>query len=341
VIEQLRRRLIIGMLIGIAVVLLIVVISDGAAVRQSLRTFDWRLLPAILLLTLFNYALRFVKWQYYLRLLEIRQLRLRDSSAIFLAGFTMVMTPGKVGELLKSYLLRIRTGTPMTRSAPIIVAERVTDGLALLVLAGVGLIAFRNGWQILLASAVAAVIALLIVQHEPTMLRVIAWVGRRRLVHGRGIALDHLYDSTRLLLGPRPFAVGLTLGIISWFGECVAFYLVLIGLGLPHSASLLLAATFVFCAAAWIGGISLLPGGLGVAEASVAGLLLVVVDDPLMTGSLAASATLLIRFATLWFGVLLGMIALTYVSRWMRDDQGNERLDSARAELEGMATAHE
>ena len=255
-IEQLRRRLLVGIFIGIAVVIGIVLVSDAASLKRAFLDFDWRLLPAILLLTLFNYALRFVKWTYYLRLLKIGPIRWSDSLLIFLAGFTMVMTPGKVGELLKSYLLRIKTGTPISRSAPIIAAERVTDGLALLVLAGVGLIAFRNGWPILLASAVVAIIALVIIQHEATMRRVMHRVGQSRLMRGRAGSLEQLYESTRLLLGPRPFGIGMGIGIVSWFGECVAFYLILIGLGLPHSAELLLAATFVFCAAAWIGGIS-------------------------------------------------------------------------------------
>lgn len=331
----------VGILVGMAVVAGIVVLSDGDALREAFRDFDWRLLPAILALTLFNYLLRFIKWEYYLRLLEIGPLRRKDSLLIFFAGFTMVMTPGKVGELLKSYLLRLKTGTEMARSAPIIVAERVTDGLALLVLAGVGLIAFRNGWQLLLASAVVAAIGLVLVQHEATMRRILNRVGQTRALRARASSLDHLYDSTRLLLGPRPFAIGIVIGIVSWFGECLAFYLVLTGLGLPHSAELVLAATFVFSAAAWIGGISLLPGGLGVAEASVAGLLLLVVDDPQMNGALAASATLLIRFATLWFGVLIGLGALARVATWTSDDQSGDQEVAAEAELEGMVTAHE
>lgn len=54
-----------------------------------------------------------------------------------------------------------------------------------------------------------------------------------------------------------------------------------------------------------IGAISTLPGGLGAAEASIAGMLILLLS--LGTGT-AAAATLLIRFATLWFGVGLGVL---------------------------------
>jgi uncharacterized membrane protein YbhN (UPF0104 family) len=77
-----------------------------------------------------------------------------------------------------------------------------------------------------------------------------------------------------------------------------------------------MASIFVFAASTWVGGASMLPGGLGAAELTVAGLLLVTIDDPAMTSALAGTATLLIRFATLWFGVLIGIVALSRVSTW-------------------------
>jgi uncharacterized membrane protein YbhN (UPF0104 family) len=66
----------------------------------------------------------------------------------------------------------------------------------------------------------------------------------------------------------------------------------------------------------------MLPGGLGAAEASIAGLLLLLVHDPRMTPELAAEATLLVRFAMLWFGVQLGLIGLITVERHLRHAEG-------------------
>jgi glycosyltransferase 2 family protein len=294
----------------------VVILSDASALKRALEDFNWWLLPLVLALSLGNYALRFVKWQYYLRLLGVTSLPRRDSLLIFVAGFTMAMTPGKVGELLKAYLVRVRTGTPLARTAPIIAAERVTDGCAMLGLAIVGLTTYRHGWPVLLASALLAAGAVALVQRESLMLRLIDRLAQTRLGRGRGEALHTLYVSTRILLRPRPFVFATALGMLSWFGECLALCLVLVGLGLPFSIGLLLASTFVFSVAAWIGALSLLPGGLGAAEASVAGLLLLTVNDPLMNAALAGAATLIIRFATLWFGVLLGVLALSRVTRW-------------------------
>jgi uncharacterized protein (TIRG00374 family) len=315
-VEQLRRRMMIGILIGVVVVVGVVILSDAGALTRAVRDFDWRLLPLVLLLTLLNYVMRFVKWQYYLRLLGVTTLSRRDSLQIFLAGFTMVMTPGKVGEVLKSYLVRQRSGVPMTRTAPIIFAERLSDGFALLVLAGFGLTMFRNGWQLLVAGAVLSVIGLFVLQRERWIHAILGRLERTKVGHSRGEAMRMLYDSTRELLRTRPLLIAISIGVVSWLGECLAFFLVLVGLGIPATWSILVASIFVFAASTWVGGASMLPGGLGAAELTVAGLLLVTIDDPAMTSTLAGTATLLIRFATLWFGVLIGIVALSRVSTW-------------------------
>ena len=112
--------------------------------------------------------------------------------------------------------------------------------------------------------------------------------------------------------------MAVTLGVLSWAGECLAFWLVLGGLDLPLTGHLLLVATFVLAVSSIAGALSLLPGGLGVADAGVAGMLLLLVPDERMTRGVAAAATLLIRFATLWFAVLLGALALAVLQRHWR-----------------------
>lgn len=62
----------------------------------------------------------------------------------------------------------------------------------------------------------------------------------------------------------------------------------------------------------------MLPGGLGVTDATVAGMLILLIDDPSMNRTVAAAATLIIRFATLWFAVLIGAFALALLERYTR-----------------------
>ena len=117
-------------------------------------------MPLILLVTLGNYLLRFVKWQYYLRQIGVVGLKRWDSFLIYFSGLGMTVTPGKVGEWLKSYLLKEVHGTPVTKSAPILIAERLTDSVALLIIAGAGVFVFGQGtWPIVAVIIVGAVVA--------------------------------------------------------------------------------------------------------------------------------------------------------------------------------------
>lgn len=314
-IEQLKRRIILGVLLGVVVVSVVIVISDASALANAFRSFDWRLLPIIVVLILLNYVLRFVKWQYYLGRVGVQGLSTRDSALIFVSGFTMVMTPGKLGELLKAYLVRTRAGAPLANTIPVVLIERFTDGIATLLLIGVGIVAFPFGWPLFVGGVVATTLLLFFLQKESLVQRVTRRLERTRLRH-RVQSLEHLYQSARSLLELRPLLIAVGLGVVSWFGECAAFFVILTGLGIEPTWHLLLAATFVFGASAWFGALSLLPGGLGAAEASAAALLVLTIDNPALTGSVAGAATLLMRFATLWFGVLLGVVALAIVSRW-------------------------
>ena len=79
--------------------------ADLPQMLKALVNFRWEFLPLILGLTLFNYFWRFIKWQYYLGRLEIH-VHWFKSLLIFLSGLSMAITPGKIGELLKAYLLK-------------------------------------------------------------------------------------------------------------------------------------------------------------------------------------------------------------------------------------------
>jgi uncharacterized protein (TIRG00374 family) len=189
------------------------------------------------------------------------------------------------------------------------------------------LLAFRVGWPLFLLMTVVLGVILTLLQRDALVERIIERLRGTRFLEGRIHELRELYRSTRVLLGPRPLVAMVALSSVSWFFECLVLYAILRGLGFEHSWTLLLAATFVFATSAWLGGASLSPGGLGATEASAAALLVVTIDDPAMTGSLAAIATLILRFATLWFGVAVGLATLAFTARWIERREQEAPLD--------------
>ena len=78
--------------------------GDFRDVGQRIANFPVSYLLAALSLAALNYLLRFFRWVYYLKVLKI-DVPLQTSLLVFLSGLALSLTPGKVGELVKSYLL--------------------------------------------------------------------------------------------------------------------------------------------------------------------------------------------------------------------------------------------
>lgn len=300
------RKFAVSLLFGLLVLTVLALAGDLPKVLTALSHFPFGYLPAILLLTLWNYAGRFVKWHLYLRTLHIPA-GFADSLGIFLCGLSMAVTPGKAGELLKCVLLRRRVGTPIAASAPVVLSERLTDGLAMMGLAATGLFLYRQAVPAIVALLVVFLAVVVLTQLPITRDRLLPWLLRHPRLAQRAESVRHLYTSARVLLAPRLLLLAVGIGLISWSGECVAFYLVLLGLGFHAGWTLLIQAAFVLAVSTLVGSATLLPGGLGTAESSSA-VLLVAVAHASTTDAVAA--TLLIRLCTLWFGVTVGLISL-------------------------------
>jgi uncharacterized protein (TIRG00374 family) len=93
----------------------------------------------------------------------------------------------------------------------------------------------------------------------------------------------------------------------------------LTGAGFPSftqsSLSLLLSATFVHSTASIIGAVTMSPGGVGTYEITSVALIKYLLG---MGDALASAATILIRVVTLWFSIIVGFVALAFITRRTR-----------------------
>ncbi len=300
----LLRRMVPGLLLGVVALVALGLVGDLQQVGQQIRQFNWWMFPAALGFTLFNYGLRFLKWHFYVRQIGADRLAWRQSLRLFIAGFPLAVTPGKVGEALKGVWLQSLTGIPVARGISVVVAERISDGLAVLGLSTLGVIAYPRYWPAFALILTGLLGVVVISQIRPAALWILDQGERirplRKLVGG----LREFYAGSFSLFRPGATVLAVSLGTISWLGEGVGFYLLLLGLGLPPGWDLFSLAVFTLSFSTVVGAVSALPGGLGAAEASIAGMLTLLGGIPAAT---ASAATLLIRLATLWFGVGLGL----------------------------------
>jgi uncharacterized protein (TIRG00374 family) len=314
-VSRLLRRTLYGVALGILLYAAAMIWLDVEPVRASLRRYPWPVLAAALGLSSLNYLLRFAKWELALGWLRVReqapQLSRARSLVIYVAGLSMSVTPGKVGEVLRSALLKASDGVPVVRTAPVVIADRITDLVALVVLSLVGISQFSAALPVVAITA-ALVVAGVAVLGSPRLMRpAVRALGRVRRLERLAARLEPLVDSTAVVLRLRGLVALSLLSIVGWGLECVGFWL-LLGAFAGTEASLA-TCTLLWSVSTLVGALSFLPGGLGATEGS-----LVVATVRLVPGAtqpIAVAAALLGRIATLWWGELVGGVALALFLR--------------------------
>ena len=294
---------------------LLVVVTLGAGLFADLGKLrlvasdypGWRI-PVALALVLGNYVLRTVRFKYYLRAMGIVT-GWGETFLVFVAGFLFTVTPGKMGEVVKGYLLKQRCGASVADVASSVVAERFTDVVGLLLVAAIG-VAQHGAHAGLFVGVVGLCAIFLVAVLHP---RAVPWSVRALGARARHPRLAKVWSAVlqvhgvlRQLCAPRPLAVGVMLAASAWLLEALAFRMLLDGV---HAGGGLGPAVVIYAMATLFGAVSMLPGGVGSTEAVMVALCL---RPGLGLGvdlSQATLATLLIRFCTLWFGVVLGAAA--------------------------------
>jgi uncharacterized protein (TIRG00374 family) len=274
--------------------------SGWEQVTAAVGQVGWMGTGIVLAISLLSYVVRSVRWGVFLRALSY-PMPPTDNVRIYLAGFALTTTPGRLGETLRSILLR-PFGVPYATSIGAFVADRFCDLAGILLITGI-LAQFFYPAARFIALVFAAVLGVMLViyrqEHRALELmhKLAERVSRKAAFAVSALALA---ESALICVQPRRFAMGIAVTCIAWGMQAVAlaYLLTLMDSGLP-----LLMAIFIFFFATLAGAASMIPGGLGSQEATMIGLLTL----NGVGSAQAIAATVILRVATLWFGVAVGL----------------------------------
>ena len=163
--KKYKKKIIFSVIFGAVVFLGLSVYANFNELIAAFGQYNWIMFPLVLLLSLCNYFARYLKWEYYLKVLDI-QIDRKNSFLIFLSSFIMSVTPGKIGEVFKSYLLKEHNNTPISKSAPIVIAERITDFISLVALSLIGALMYGYGTQFIAGIGVFFIILVFILSSK-------------------------------------------------------------------------------------------------------------------------------------------------------------------------------
>ena len=261
-----------------------------------------------LALSLVNYGVRFVRWQKFLALLGHR-VHTPESLRIYIAGFGLTILPGKAGEAIRSVFLK-HHGITYPESLAAFFSEHFSNLISMLLLVAIGLWVYPPAKPLVVILAAVIVIVLVVLQ-QTRWLQALERIALNKLPPRPASlvvsTISIVLHSGRCFRLPM-LLYGIALGLVAWGAEGVAFYYIMHVLGSDMS---LQTALFIYAFSMLVGALSFLPGGLGGAEATMVTLLMLNhVAQPQ-----AVAATVLIRLATLWFAVALGIVALTLPER--------------------------
>jgi uncharacterized protein (TIRG00374 family) len=283
-------------------------------------TLSASLFLALLPFAVWSYGLRTLRWHTLARSV-IPDLSPVVSCQSQVIGFAFSATPGRIAEVYKLKVLERWTGTPIARSLPAMVVERLTDAAAFGVVLVVGGLfhwsAAPNAAAAIPLAALGTLVLLFTVANRLAegraalfRLRLAAVhfsetsVGRqlRQLPGSRGFAsiFAQLQAGGSRVVRPGPLMLGLFLVAAGRLGDCVILWQITRALGYPISLPL---ALIMIGSTGLVGGVTLAPGGVGTTEATLIGLI-VAQGTPLGPAVVATFGT---RALIFWLWVVLGL----------------------------------
>jgi len=283
-------------------------IGDAHSTVEALASYSSKDWAVILALSSMNYAIRFFRWERYIALVSgVRPHRMRHCLA-YLAGFALTTTPGKAGEAIRSFYLRAYA-IPISASLSALAVERLMDVLAITLMGALIAVGNPSLRWLVFASTVLVLLIVLLLQGE----RLVTWINRlASLRTGRWrelvLQVGHTLTSSQVLMRFPVAGTGLAAGVVAWGCEGVALAYILHALGADVSLTYAVGA---YALAMLVGAASFLPGGLGGTEVTMT-FLLVAGGAPL---NVSIAAMMICRVATLWFAVLLGIVAMLILVR--------------------------
>jgi uncharacterized protein (TIRG00374 family) len=310
-------------LLGLGLLVLVGFVTrlDLTGSLSALRTADPARLALAVLLLAANVSTKALRWQVMARRLSDQPLRWPAAGAAILAGVAAAsLAPGRTVELAKPLLLRSSHGVPMASSTAGVVVERLLDGAALAILFAGSLVFVPPARLSVFYPALAAIAlflvlgaVLLLLPHR--LAAAATWVTTRLPLpaeaRARTASIARRFATALATWRERKMLGGLlALSVLAALLEgvrlaivCAAFGL---GVGVPE-------ALLAFSAANLLAAVTFIPGGIGVTEVSLTGLLALVAGvGP--QGALGA-AVLTDRTLSYYLVVALGGLVLIAAAR--------------------------
>ena len=277
--------------------------SDISTISDKISSFKIEFLPLIILLVTSGWFVLFARWHLLLINSKI-YIPKKNSLVIYLSGMALSIIPGRVGELIKSQILKTKFGIPRSKTAPIIILEQLYTLIGLIIVSFFGIWLFELGAYVIGFFTAALIFSLIVISSKKNFDKLIGVFKKIKITSKFVEPLSSSHDIIKKSMsGPIVFyATALT--VIFWLLEAISVYFVLLSFGIDNLEFLMIIPTYA--TSLMLGVLSFLPMGLGVVEGSLTSFFSLQGIEV----SLALTLVIVIRLFTRWYSVAIGFLAL-------------------------------
>ena len=307
---KLDNRLILVLVAAVGIYAIFLFTSDFNIISEKISNFKINYLPLILFLVTASWCPVFIKWHFLLKNCEI-DIPLTRSIRVFLSGLAFDITPGKLGALMKSQILKTSFNIPRTKTAPIVLVEKVYDLIGAILASIIGIIILGMDVYLIIIAILVLAMVFFFLYYIPASELFFKRVTKTKFFSKYVENISEFDKTIQKSTNVKVATICILLAVTYWFIVSTAVYYTLIGFDiniLDYLKVLSIYATSIL-----LGAISFIPGGIGITEGTLTGLLTLEGIEI----STALILSVMIRVLTLWYLVCIGFIALKFTGAFI------------------------
>ena len=290
-------------IIAIIVYAIILLLSDIDKITDKIINFKSEFILIIIPLVVVSWLIIYLRWNILLKTIDV-EVPHSINFQIFLVGSALGITPGKIGELFKSQILKDKFNIPRTKTAPLFILEKFLDVIGAMVVAVFGIWFLPEIGYLVIGGLISLIFIAKIITSKKLFLKALDFLKHFKFMNKFIVPLSSSHENLSNIIYKKEMISFIFLSILYWVVIGCAAYFVLLGLDIDTIG--LINTISSYSSSLIIGAISFIPGGVGIAEASLIGLFTLQGTEL----SEAIVVVVLIRLFTLWFSTVSGFIAL-------------------------------
>ena len=164
--EKFDNKLILVLIAAIGIYAIFLFVSDFGVISEKISNFKINYLPVIILFVSVSWIPLIIKWHLLLKNCEI-DIPLKKSIAVWFAGVAFEITPGHIGALMKSQILKTSSNIPRTKTVPIIIVEKVYELIGAILASVIGIIILGLEFYLIIIAISGLVVIFFFMYHKP------------------------------------------------------------------------------------------------------------------------------------------------------------------------------